>query len=236
MSYSNPPTPPNDDWSSQPGQQPGQPPGQQPPYGQPPPYQQQPPYQQTPPPPPPPPGQSPYGGLPGKLPTGTFGGGQLPSYGGPGGGSGRPGCITVYVLLMFLGALVMVCGGVSFMSFSSLDDSGQTRECREFNGETYCGTQSEIMQEIMEDIYGMSISTLGVIILIMGVFYFITGVGLWQMTPWGWWMYMIGAVISIAFSILGLFSGGAGVLGNLIGIVVAGLIMMWFVSNRWRFA
>jgi uncharacterized membrane protein (DUF2068 family) len=242
MSYDSPPPVPPDD--QQPERQepppPPPPPPQQPPYGPPPQQPYGPPPQQ-------PYGQQPYGQQPYQQQYGQQPYGGMPQYPGPGGmpmqyapgrdqPGVRPGCVTAYVALMMLAVLAFLCGGLGLLSFSSIRDENEERKAYEYNNKVYYGTQSEVLEQVLDDEYGVSPETLGAIVLGLGILYLITAVGLWQMRMWGWTLYMIGTGLSILLNLFSMTGGDSSTVGSaVVGIVISGLIVWWFVQNRWRF-
>ncbi len=76
----------------------------------------------------------------------------------------RPGCVTVGVLVAAFAALMMLCGGFSFLYLPSADEAYKnTHECYEVKGEKICGQTNEVMVQAIEKGYGISIETLAVI-------------------------------------------------------------------------
>jgi len=87
---------------------------------------------------------------------------------------------------------------------------------------------------------------------LFGLIPIVTGVGLWQMKSWAWWVLVILQSIGLAFTVLGLCSNLAvlgmaaqrsantatnvdaigGLVGGLVGGAINGGILYWFIANR----
>lgn len=111
--------------------------------------------------------------------------------------SDRPGCITAYALLLWLGG-----AGLLFIAFSAPSDP-------------FLGPEAAIAPAFFA------------LVLIA------TGIGLWQMSVWSWWL----VVIIQSFGVLGaLFSLiGGDILNAIVSGTVSGGILYWFITNRHLF-
>jgi hypothetical protein len=131
----------------------------------------------------------------------------------------RPGCVTAYAILLWIGAAFYVVSGLLLM----------------FSGVA-----------ITDELAGFGICV-GIVIIAISAFPIATGIGLWKMKKWGWWLVVISlsfgiisGVLSLLSSILGIAGGGAADIaptacGALIGLVISGLILYWFYDNRSQF-
>ncbi|HEX3049378.1 MAG TPA: hypothetical protein VHP83_01905 [Aggregatilineaceae bacterium] len=188
--------------------------------------------EEIPPPPPPPPAPPPfYGGAPSPYgpplsPLPPFGAAPvLPDQPGF-----RPGCITAYVILMLLGVVMAVCGGLSFLIVDTApsDTLADTKDCYNMGDHVFCGT----IDEVFEEAYGVALSVFAVIMFGLAVLNGITAVGLWRMKKWGWVLLLLSLGLSLFLGTLNLLTGNV---YAVVTLIVAGLILYWFVQNRWRF-
>lgn len=129
----------------------------------------------------------------------------------------RPGCVTVYAILLWLGGalilLSVLCSGVGSLPG--------------YPSEFALGTP------LMMTVLGFA-----------AIASIITGVGLWGMKTWGWWLVVIlqssGLAISaIRFFVFALAGGMAKIVVSLtstcISSLVSAVILYWFVTNRGLF-
>jgi len=155
----------------------------------------------------------------------------------------RPGCVTVYVVLLLFGLPFLLCAGIAFMFMRSNNMSqiyGNTYNCYEsvqvsWGGattKTYCGPLNEIYAEMLEDTYGTSIQVIGTVAVAMSVVQAFTAYGLWKMKKWGLTLYFVANGLGILLNLLFLAQGNCFALP---GIATVAIVMAWFVRNRWRF-
>lgn len=125
----------------------------------------------------------------------------------------RPGCVTAYAVLVWFGAAAYICGAL-FVAVSSFSDPDFA-------------------------IFGL------ILALIIGAFSLLpifTGIGLWKMTMWGWWLVVVVNGLGVAGSLLNMLGGvllvsqepdAIGTLcGSVIGLAINGYILYWFITNR----
>lgn len=141
-----------------------------------------------------------------------------------GAGRGRPGCITVYALLLALGGI----GNLLISAFFGLNLMGGDAELLATGAIiTLCTAAWSLLP-------------------------FVMAVGLWRMRMWAWWLVVISQAFAIAMTCLVTVLvapafmvvadpgyGTAEVLIVLAGIPLAlllsGIILYWFLTNRDRF-
>jgi hypothetical protein len=135
----------------------------------------------------------------------------------------RPGCVTAYAIFLWataaLGFFVGLCG------LSSLIGA--------FGG----------------GLGGFEIIIIGVVMVLLAI-NVVTGIGLWQMKKWGWALVVViqglnvvSQLLSMTVTLLTVVGAGGDfpaiqpsvLCGNLIGLLVSGFILYWFVSNRQLF-
>lgn len=136
---------------------------------------------------------------------------------------GRPGCITLY-------AILLVLGGVANIAASAIAGYGF------------------IAEPDLAATY---------VVLTLGMFAwslipFVIAVGLWRMRMWAWWLVVTFQVFGLAMACLGLVllvpifatgleaSVGTAELVGLfagvpVGMLINGIILYWFLTNRDRF-
>jgi hypothetical protein len=131
----------------------------------------------------------------------------------------RPGCVTAYAVLMWIGGGLVVIGGLCTLS-----------SVVGFGG----------------GLGGAEVILFGVLLLLASI-NVVTGIGLWQMKKWGWALVVVtnglsvaAQLCSMAFSVL--ITTGSGIeylaseptllCGNLVSLLVSGFVLYWFVTNR----
>jgi len=125
----------------------------------------------------------------------------------------RPGCVTAYAILLWIGSGLAVIGI--------------------FCAETGYGGFFGGPIGIFEICLGLFFSLL----LALGV---AAGIGIWQMRKWGWALVLVLQTLSIitsTLSALALLAGSnvenaAAAAGNLLGLMISGYIIYWFITNR----
>ncbi len=123
----------------------------------------------------------------------------------------RPGCVTVYAILMVIAAALILFGSFALSGSSS--------------GYSY-GSAS-------------SLSGFVILIAIGGAIYnFIAAYGIWNLKSWGRIMVLIGVGLGIVSNVIQLFSGMSAsggsqgtLLGAIIGIPLAAYVFYWFYNN-----
>lgn len=126
----------------------------------------------------------------------------------------RPGCVTAYAILAFVGAGIYIIGGMIF-GFSGLTDP-------EFAGFSL--------------FIALCMGIFAIIPIVMGI-------GLWKMAKWGWWIVIITTILGIGIGLLNILSsflllasessGAFGTLcGSILGLAINGYIFYWFFQNR----
>jgi hypothetical protein len=83
---------------------------------------------------------------------------------------------------------------------------------------------------------------------LLAVVQFATGIGLWQMKKWAWWLVVIVQSLGLALALLNSCVGfsalnapraagtpGTAIISGLIGLLVSGLVLYWFTQNRHLF-
>jgi hypothetical protein len=124
----------------------------------------------------------------------------------------RPGCVTVYAILMVLAALLILFGSFALSSSSS--------------SYSYSGAAN--------------LSGFLILVAIGGTVYnFIAAYGIWNLKNWGRIMVLIGVGLGIASNVLQLCTtmsaassaSQSTLLGAIIGIPLAGYVFYWFYNN-----
>jgi len=128
----------------------------------------------------------------------------------------RPGCVTAYAVLVWLGAAVYLCGAL-FLALTSFSDPDFI-------------------------LFGL---ILALIISAFAIIPIALGIGLWKMTMWGWWLVVVsngfgvlGGLLNLLGGVL-LFAQDTGAFSVLCGAVISlainGTILYWFITNRSMF-
>ena len=144
----------------------------------------------------------------------------------------RPGCVTAYAILLWIGGALYALGAL----------------CVGFSGVMGAASYGSASDRASTGAASMGI--LLVIAACIGLFALvpiITGVGLWKMKNWAWWLVVIfqslglaGALLSLCANVLVFASASGrqsssavvGLLGALIGGAISGGIVYWFITNR----
>ena len=121
----------------------------------------------------------------------------------------RPGCVTVYALLNGLGGLIFLCA-------------------------------APVAGLLLVEDYGPVALVLSLFAAALALLPLAMSVGLWRMRRWGWILVVITNGTSILTSLLAFFAGLLGgatdlIVQNLLGIVLNGFILYWFIANRGLF-
>jgi CDP-diglyceride synthetase len=134
---------------------------------------------------------------------------------------GRPGCVTLYVVLMWIGCVLGALGAVVLLV---------------------------AMPEVMRRIDLPAQFPRGLITVIIGLalvvvaFEFILGLGLWHMKNWARIVLLIFGGLGLLGNLVQLVTGLAGrgqasqAIGALVSMAVGGLIFYWFAANGKRFS
>ena len=136
-------------------------------------------------------------------------------------GSKRPGCVTVYVLLMWFLAAIPILVMSWFLIASPLESVPAD------SGILFMGTC----------LLPFGIATVPALI---GT---VAGIGLWLMKRWGLWLLIVQLALVALFSFVSLGALGFGGLLDestvlilvVVGLLANGLVLYWFVKNRFRF-
>ncbi|MCL4265191.1 MAG: hypothetical protein KJ069_18385 [Anaerolineae bacterium] len=125
----------------------------------------------------------------------------------------RPGCVTAYAVLAWFGAAAYICGALA-LAVSGLSDPEFT-------------------------VFGL---ILALVIGVLSLLPILTGIGLWKMTMWGWWLVVLINGLGVAGSLLNMLvavllvsqePNAIGTLcGGVIGLAIYGYILYWFITNR----
>jgi len=133
----------------------------------------------------------------------------------------RPGCLTAYVILLWIGAAFSILGGLLFTGL------------------------------MMSDRNLIAVGCLGgPLIIALGVFYIFLGLGLWRLKNWARIVVMVLQGLGIAGTLLELClllylylstssmygyelttSNCASIASGMVGLVVSGYILYWFATN-----
>jgi hypothetical protein len=109
----------------------------------------------------------------------------------------RPGCVTAYAVLLWLGGGLMALG--SLIAF----------------------------------INPMEGPIVGIVVGIFALLPIMTGVGLWRMHKWGWWLVVVTQSLGVAGALFNLLSGL--LLEAIVTGAISGGILYWFINNRQLF-
>lgn len=123
-----------------------------------------------------------------------------PAYYAPVGGSRPIGVTILAVLTILIGILIVLAGIVLVAAPLLLTGFG------------------------LPLAFGLAASVLGGIVLLVGILWVGTGVGLLRLRGWAWWLAVIVMVISIVGSI-----------GTLVAAIVPGLILVYLILVRRHF-
>lgn len=132
------------------------------------------------------------------------------------GGRERPGCITAYAILGVLsGILYAIAGGI--------------------------GGLAVIVDQPDMLLAGGTLMVCGIALAIIPI---VMAVGLWRMRMWAWWLVVILQSLGIGLTLLSLCGSllqpeatelAGVVVGTTVGMLINGIILYWFLTNRDRF-
>jgi hypothetical protein len=122
----------------------------------------------------------------------------------------RPGCVTAYVVLL---GLAWILAGLVALAYV-----GGEKLCVE-QGSCYSLSSLEPAGAVILIVFGLGVF----------IFYALMIYGLWNMRLWGWWMVVFTHSLNIVLGLCAINSR------TVFQWVVSGLILWWFVANKWRF-
>ena len=144
----------------------------------------------------------------------------------------RPGCLTVYALLIFLSGILGICSALYLPAFVAKDPmllAGEYPEIRELDPQTF-----EIFKGFLK--YYL------VFFFLYSVGMLVVGWGLWTMRNWARIIILIVQGFSLAASLFALFYSIAVSGGNLvvcgvysISLIFPAWVFLWFFLNRRHF-
>ncbi len=76
---------------------------------------------------------------------------------------------------------------------------------------------------------------IGAVTLVLGIFYLVSGYGLLRLTVWGWWLAIVVNFISVISTIVQVVIDPAAFLGQIIGLVIALIILGYLFVVRGAF-
>ncbi len=76
---------------------------------------------------------------------------------------------------------------------------------------------------------------IGAVTLVLGIFYLVSGYGLLRLTVWGWWLAIVVNFISVISTIVQVVIDPAAFLGQIIGLVIALIILGYLFVVRGEF-
>jgi hypothetical protein len=125
----------------------------------------------------------------------------------------RPGCVSVYAVLLWIGAGLYVLGAL-LLSVTSLS--------------------------IDEPVFLF----LSCLLIGLAAIPILTGYGLWRMKTWAWAIVVVLQSVGVILGLLSIglnlivmssfadIGGTSGICGSLVGLIVGGVIIYWFTTNR----
>lgn len=148
----------------------------------------------------------------------------------------RPGCISAYAILLWLGGALYILGALCIGGMGLTETSNLARSVGEAGGSSAT----------------IALLIGAVCLGLLGVVPIVTGVGLWQMRDWAWWLVVVLQSLGLALTAvslclnlvaLGMPSGGQSasettttVVTNLISVLVSAIvnggILYWFLKNH----
>ncbi|MBN2503204.1 MAG: hypothetical protein JXB38_20670 [Anaerolineales bacterium] len=127
----------------------------------------------------------------------------------------RPGCLTIYALLLFFNGLSTLLAAFAF-------------------GVIFSASSSELELPGMGTILGLGIG-------FMALFPIIMGLGIWLMTRWAWWVVIVGQSFALVNSVLlavgSLFLGdkmivASALISAMVSVVANGGFIYYFFINQ----
>jgi hypothetical protein len=144
----------------------------------------------------------------------------------------RPGCITVYALLTFLSGIFGIAAALLLPTLLAnnssilLDPSNYPRGANPLDPQFLQFLQTYIM-------------AYSIFVFLFSIVTFLVGWGLWTMRNWARVLILLTQGLSLVGGIIGLFASIAATNGSLIvcgvnalGLLLPGLVFVWFLLNR----
>ena len=79
------------------------------------------------------------------------------------------------------------------------------------------------------------LQAVGALGVVLGILYFVSGVGLLRLTVWGWWLAIVVNIGSIISSTVQVVINPADIVGTIIGLVIALIILGYLFVVRGEF-
>ncbi len=79
------------------------------------------------------------------------------------------------------------------------------------------------------------LQVVGALAVVLGIFYLVSGYGLLRLTVWGWWLAIVVNFISVISTIVQVVIDPAALLGQIIGLVIALIILGYLFVVRGEF-
>jgi uncharacterized membrane protein (DUF2068 family) len=70
----------------------------------------------------------------------------------------------------------------------------------------------------------------GVIALALGIVLLAAGAGLLQLRPWAWWLAVITVLLSLVYTVYGIWQSGAVPIGSVVSAVLLAVIFVYLLS------
>ena len=127
----------------------------------------------------------------------------------------RPGCLTIYAVLLFLNGLSTLLAAFAF-------------------GFIFSASSSEVELPGIGIVLALCMGAMSLLPIIMGV-------GIWMMTRWAWWVVIVGQsfalVNSLLFAVGSLFLGdrmfvASAIIGAMFSVVMNGGFLYYFFINQ----
>lgn len=144
----------------------------------------------------------------------------------------RPGCVSIYAVLIFLSAVLGICFALYLPTFLANYPS-------EFLQSTRAPIGVDLADPEFVSFLRSNFMVYSIVLFLFSILTLLVGWGLWGMRNWARILILISQGISLIAGVLVLFlsimetKGNLFVCGvNLLSLVIPGIIFFWFLLNR----
>ena len=139
----------------------------------------------------------------------------------------RPVGVTIIAILAIIGGILLLFGGIAFVAFAPILSQINTIEDNDSSNSSFSlninGTDVTVPKNTLF-IFGGFLGIIGGMLIVIGIAGFVVAWGLLTGKGWAWIVTIIVAIISIILNLIVVISG---VLENIVGLIIYGVIIYY---------
>lgn len=139
----------------------------------------------------------------------------------------RPVGVTIIAILAIIGGILLLFGGIAFVAFAPILSQINTIEDNDSSNSSFSlninGTDVTVPKNALF-IFGGFLGIIGGMLIVIGIAGFVVAWGLLTGKGWAWIVTIIVAIISIILNLIVVISG---VLENIVGLIIYGVIIYY---------